>query len=437
MPGRSTSRRALLRGALFGASAAALTPALAACGSVAGAVSSDADIQFWHLFSGADGALMQNMIADVEKRVPELRPRSTVLEWGAAYYTKLAMASAGGRAPDVAVMHVSRLAGYAPGGLLDPWDLDLLAEFGVARDELNPKVSALGRYDDKPFAIPLDTHPFVVFYDRDVMDKSGLLDSQGKLIPLENPENFLEAAAKLRKDTGKLGPVVGVFSDTAQAWRLFWGFYSQTGGPFDLSEKKPRVDEDKMAKVIDFIKKLTAPDCRTMDYPAAIAAFTTRRSPFVFSGEWESATYRGSGIDLGAAPLPTLFGRPATQADSHTFVLPHQDDPDPARRRGAHRLVAEILTSSLTWAKAGHVPAYLPVVESKAYAALDPQASYAPAADHPALDPQAWFTGSGSDFQARMCQALQSAINGSASTGSTVKKMLSEIDFFLSKPNPA
>ena len=52
----------------------------------------------------------------------------TVLAWGAPYYTKLAMASVGGRAPDTAIMHASRVAGYAPGGLLDPWDLDLLAE---------------------------------------------------------------------------------------------------------------------------------------------------------------------------------------------------------------------------------------------------------------------------------------------------------------------
>ncbi|MFE9251588.1 extracellular solute-binding protein [Streptomyces sp. NPDC007088] len=432
----SPGRRALLRGALFGASAAALAPALSACGSVAGAVSSEGDIQFWHLFSGGDGALMKDMLVRARERVPGLRPEDTVLEWGSAYYTKLAMASAGGRAPDVAIMHMSRLAGYAPGGLLDPWDLDLLAEFGVPRKAVNPKVLELGRYEGGQYALPLDTHPFVVFYDRDVMDRARLLDSDGQLLPMESPENFLEVSDKLRKDTGKLGPVIGLFADTAQAWRMFWGLYSQTGGEFDLSGGKPVVDRDKMVRVVDFFKKLTHPDCRSMDYPAAIAAFTTKRSPFIFSGEWESPTFRGAGFDLGAAPMPTLFGTPATHADSHSFVLPHQDDVDEARRRSAHQMVAEILKSSLTWAEAGHIPAYLPVVESKAYGKLQPQSSYAPAADHPALEPPAWFTGAGSDFQARMCGALLTGVSG-ASAESTVKKMLSELDFFLSKPNPA
>ncbi|MCM2410884.1 extracellular solute-binding protein [Streptomyces sp. RKAG290] len=432
------SRRGLLRGSLFAASAAALAPALSACGSVAGAVSSGDDVEFWNLFSGGDGILMKQMLSGAEKRVPGLHPRSTVLEWGAAYYTKLAMASAGGRSPDIAVLHLSRLAGYAPGGLLDPWDMDLLAEFGVRTPDINPKVLALGRYQDEQYAVPLDTHPFVVFYDRKVMDRAGLLDSDGKLIDFGSPAHFLEAAEKLRRDTRKAGPVFGHANDLAQSWRMFWGLYSQTGAEFELTGRKPKVDRDTMVRVVDFMKKLTAPDCRTMDYPAAIAAFTTGGSPMIFSGEWETPAFRSaSALDLGAAPFPTLFGRPATQADSHTFVLPHQDDPDPARRRNAHRLAAELLKGSLTWARAGHIPAYLPVVRSGQYADLDPQSSYAPAAEAPALEPPAWFTGAGSDFQARMCQAMQSALTGSATADRTVTKMLSEIEFFLSQPNPA
>jgi multiple sugar transport system substrate-binding protein len=439
MTGRSPiGRRGLLRGTLLGASAVALGPALSACGSVAGSVASAEDVRFWNLFSGGDGILMKQMLSGIHQRVPDLNPRSTVLEWGSAYYTKLAMASAGGRAPDVAIMHLSRLAGYAPGGLLDPWDMDLLAEFGVQEKDINPKVLALGRYEGAQYAVPLDTHPFVVFYDREVMGRAGLLDTGGKLIEFGSPEHYLEAAAKLRKDTGKTGPVFGHANDTAQDWRMFWGLYSQTGADFDLSGSRPEVDRDTMVRVVEFMQKLTAPDCRTMDYPAAIASFTTGGSPMIFSGEWETPAFRSApGLDLGAAPFPTLFGKPATEADSHSFVLPHQDDPDPRRRRNTHRLVAELLKSSLTWAQAGHIPAYLPVVRSKAYAALDPQSAYAPAAETPAVEPPAWFTGAGSDFQARMCQAMQGAMTGTTSAKSAVAKMLSEIGFFLSQPNPA
>src|SRR5690625_6423777 len=57
-----------------------------------------------------DGYMATDGAADVTQ---------TVLAWGAPYYTKLAMASAGGRAPDLAVMHAARVPGYAPGGLLE------------------------------------------------------------------------------------------------------------------------------------------------------------------------------------------------------------------------------------------------------------------------------------------------------------------------------
>jgi len=85
-----------------------------------------------------------------------------VLAWGTPYYTKLAMASAGGRSPDLAIMHLSRLAGYAPGGLLDPWDTDLLAEFGVTEQDFPAVAWQRSQHRGRLFAVPLDTrahHP--------------------------------------------------------------------------------------------------------------------------------------------------------------------------------------------------------------------------------------------------------------------------------------
>lgn len=171
------TRRDLIRSAGFAGAAAALAPVLSACGSVATA--STGAIQYWNPFTGGDGGLMKEMVGHVERVVPGLKVTTTVLEWGASYYTKLAMASAGGRAPDVAVMHVSRFAGYAPGGLLDPWDTELLREFGVTGDDLNPDVFHRGQYQGEQFALPLDAHPFVVFYDKELMDKAGLVDTGG------------------------------------------------------------------------------------------------------------------------------------------------------------------------------------------------------------------------------------------------------------------
>ncbi|MFC9602719.1 extracellular solute-binding protein [Streptomyces niveus] len=432
------SRRRVLKGALYGAGATALAPALSACGSVTGSVSDAEEIQYWNLFQGPDGGLMKDITHDIERRTPGLKVRSTVLEWGPPYYTKLAMASAGGRSPDLAILHLTRLPGYAPGGLLDPFDMELLAEFGVRREDLNETVFKRCLYEGEPYAIPLDTHPFIIYFDRDMMDRSGLLRSDGQPLPFESPAHYLEIAEKLRKDHKKLGPLFGHVTDAAMGWRMFWTLFNQTGATFDLSGSRLEMDREVAAEIVEFIADIVRPDCRTMDLSTAIAAFANGRSPMIFSGEWELNTFRSAKKDaLGAAPFPTFFDRPGAASDSHSLVLPHQSDADPDRRRRTHQFVAELLKSSLAWAEAGHIPAYRPVVESKEYAGLHPQAEYAAAADHPVLDPQAWFTGSGSDFQNRMCQALQPTLTGSASARSAVRKMESEINTFLSKPNPA
>lgn len=67
---------------------------------------------------------------------PNVRVTDTTLMWGAPYYTKLAMACAGGRAPDLATMHASRLATFGR-DLLGEWDLEELTARGVSREELD------------------------------------------------------------------------------------------------------------------------------------------------------------------------------------------------------------------------------------------------------------------------------------------------------------
>jgi len=85
-------RRTVLKGILAGAGGLAVAGGLAGCG---GSASAGTDpLQLWHLFSGADGAKLSQMLADVHRRYPQVTTQATTLAWGSPYYTKLAMASA-------------------------------------------------------------------------------------------------------------------------------------------------------------------------------------------------------------------------------------------------------------------------------------------------------------------------------------------------------
>src|SRR5690625_67268 len=100
------SRRSLLRGAMAGGGFLA-AGALAGCGSVRRAAANEPLVRVWDRLSGAGGKLRDEMLDDVRAEAPDITIDRTTLAWGPPYYTKLAMASAGGRAPETAVIHRS------------------------------------------------------------------------------------------------------------------------------------------------------------------------------------------------------------------------------------------------------------------------------------------------------------------------------------------
>lgn len=432
------SRRQLMvgGGALLGGLLGA--GALSGCGGPAAAASAE-QLKFWHLLSGGDGIKMQGMIDKVNAAHQDFHVDPTVLAWGAPYYTKLAMASAGGRPPEVAIMHAARMPGYAPGGLLDPWDLSLLAENGIQPSDFAPRVWKGGELNGKVYSLALDSHPFILMYNTDIARKAGVLAPNGQLQPVDSPAEFLDVAKELQKATGKYGLSYGYLGDGAQMWRMFYTFYKQHGADMVLTQGQPaQVDRDVAITVLEFITSMLDGTIATRsgDGGTAIAEFAGGDSGMLFSGVWELPTMKAAGIPLEAMAIPTLFGTPAAYADSHAFVLPHQASLDEAKRKDVYKFVSDVLKGSLAWAEAGHIPAYQPVVQSAEYKALMPQAHYAGAADIINYDPQAWFTGSGSDFQSYFAETVQNVFLGRDKASVGWDAFIKRLDTLLSKPNP-
>lgn len=431
---RRLDRRTVLRGALGAAAGALGGSLLTGCGASA----DPATIRFWHLLQGSDGGIMESM-QNAAAAAAGLRADATVLAWGYPYYTKLAMASAGGRPPDLGIMHVSRLAGYAPGGLLQPFDTDLLAQLGAGPDAFLPDLLDRASIDGSLYAVPIDTHPFVMFYAPAVLERAGLLGPDGRAVPLDGLDTFVAAAREIAGVTGAYGAAYGFLSDEAHAWRMFLTLYTQAGAAFDLPSGGPaRMDPDAAARAVDAGKQLfdgtvISPND---DYPSAIASFVGGRSGIYLGGEWELVSFQDAGIEFDAVPFPTLLDVPAAAADSHALVLPGRAARSEQVRQDVHRLVAGLLGESLQWARAGHIPAYQPVTRSPEYAGLQPQSNYAAAQESVVLDPPAWFTGAGSNFQARMSQPLVSAWSAGAGTAETVAALQRELDVFVSRPDP-
>ncbi|MFF4346503.1 extracellular solute-binding protein [Streptomyces sp. NPDC001530] len=431
------NRRQLLAG--MGGLTVAGSLGFAALGTGADALASSARtrVRYWNLFSGGDGANQVAMVDAFRKAHPDVAVKASTLTWGGPYYTKLAMAAAGNRAPDLAVMHQGRVPGFAPGRLLDPWDMDLLAKYGVKEADFNPVLWQRGIVDGKLYALPLDIHVQLNFYRKDVCKKAGLLDADGKLPSATSTDEWFEILKSAKKQLKNGVQTLGLHAnDQNFSWWFFVAFYQQLAGTYFNDEQTDvTFDTDKATQVLEFFRKHVTDGYVTVgaaDGEAFIAG-----SPFTWEGNWSVPYFGGEKVDYGAQPLPPVFGTPATHAESHSFVLPHQADRGGAANEGAHMLAAYLVKHATAWAGGGHVPAYLPTFQDPAYLKLTPQNEYSkPAMEHPATEPHIWFAGSTGILAQRIGPVVASSNVGSAKPDAAARRMKSALEQLLAMKNP-
>jgi multiple sugar transport system substrate-binding protein len=309
---------------------------------------------------------------------------------------------------------MTRMLVLAEQNLLDPFDLDELAKVGITEDKFLPSLWQKAHYKGKLYAIPLDTHPFVTYYNTDLSKKAGLLDANNNLKPLQGPDAVLSALKSLKQASGSYGVVFEVQGVTP--WRLFYSLYSQTGGQiFSPDGKELVMEDDKAEQVLSFMTDLTVTNkvaAQNIDYAGSVALFGSAKAGFLWNGEWEVTTFQTQKTPFSMAPFPQVYSEYRVQADSHTFVLPRQGSVDPVSRANALQFISFMLKDSYTWAQGGHVPSYLPIAESANYKSLKPQSNYASVASNIVIDPVAWFSGSGSQMENQAGAAFQLALNG-------------------------
>jgi multiple sugar transport system substrate-binding protein len=358
-------------------------------------------VVFWHLFGGGDGERLTEILANIDAENPDSDVRQLILQWGNPYYTKLALAAVGGSPPDVAVVHATRLSSFAPADLLEELTPEMLAPYDLGADRFLEKPWKSCQREGRQYAIPFDTHPFVLYYNTELVEQAGLLDGEGRLKPLDGPDALLDACEAVKERTGKSGLVFETRGVTP--WRVFLTLYTQLGGPPIIEDGGRRIgmDDDTAIRALEWMAQPQArgvfgPD---VDYQGSVAYFSNQSAAFALNGEWEVTTYQAMDLPFGMTTVPTFFDQPANQADSHTFVIPRDPNRPPERVDAALTFISRLMKKGLDWAKGGHVPAYRDVFESQKYRNLSPQSDYADAVERLVFDPLAWYSGSGSNLE--------------------------------------
>jgi len=424
-----------------------LAGVISGCGSpvatsFSGAQPATADVIYWHLFGGGDGANMATMVKNYQ-RSSHRSVEATLLSWGNPYYTKLALAASSGRPPDVGIAHLSRLPLLAEAGLLEPVG-DQFRAVGITQDKFTPAAWKKATVRGTTYAVPLDTHPFVLYYNMALAKKAGLLNAAGDgLKPISGSDAF-RAALKAMKDAtgGQFGAVATITADPSTCWRFFSMVYLGVAGPIVSDQgTKVTIDQSAMEEAFAFMQSLTGsqrlvPSTATSTTSSSL--FSQGKVGFLFDGVWQLPTYRGvKGLKFNVEPFPALLGsKPVAYADSHALVIPKSSTRPAKRTADAVRFIKGLLDQASTWADGGHVPAWLPVQKSPQFLALKPQSNYTQAAFNAVYDPVGWYTGAGSDFQTAMGSVVASVLTGGTSPKQGVAAMNSSLRTFSAARPP-
>lgn len=386
------------------------------------------EISFWSLFTGGDGEFFDAMVKEFNRTHDSIIMTTDTVKF-TDYYTKLTTALTSKNAPDVVVIHRDHLLNYVPKGVLMPLG-DKLKAMNAPLNDFIPAALKGCQFDGETYALPLDVHPLIMYYNKDLYAKAGIEN-----IPQRYAE-VIKAAEMIQEKTGAIGITVDNTTATYKAYtltRLFMSFLRQQGGSILTDDvKKANFNNEKGEKalkgLIDMVN-LYGVTPKGLDYDSSVSDFKLGKAGMHINGVWAVGGFeKQQGLNFSAVPLPPMFGKPAAWSGSHTLAIPVQSNVDDRKLNAALTFMLWMTEHGEMWAKAGHIPIRLSVVEKPEFKSLSHRAEYADAAKYsfPAPRTPAW-----GEIYANVSDALELAVATNADVKTTLSSMEEKVNNIL------
>jgi len=402
------------------------------------AVYAQETVVWWDFLAGGDGVRMKQMISDFNAaHEGKITIDATTLEWGVPFYSKVQTAAAVGEAPDVMTYHASRIPLAVKQGILQQITPSDWETMGLSEDDYAASTWDAVTVDGAQYAVPLDTHPIVLYYNKDILGEAGLLTEDGVPKGMDSREGFTNTLKAL-KEAGVQYPLGSVTADGNFMFRTIYSLMGQqdgelmTDGEFLAGDNAGKL-ENALAVLQDWTNE--GLQSTYTDYPATVALFTSGEAAMMINGVWEVPTMvdahkEGKLFEWGAVELPVIFDHAATYADSHAFAIPANkgEEMSAEKRQAVLEVMGWISKNSLFWATAGHIPAYGPVTASDEYKAMEPNATYSSLTDNMIFDPKTPLAGVAGPIFDVMSTYFVPALNGELEPEKAVEEIKYELN---------
>ena len=405
---------------------------------VAGSAAAQETVVWWDFLSGGDGVRMKQLIEQFNaEHEGQITIDATTLEWGTPFYSKVQTSAAVGEAPDLMTYHASRIPLAVQQGILQeitPADLEAM---GLSQADYDAATWDAVTIDGKQYAVPFDTHPIVLYYNKDILGEAGLLTEDGLPVGMESGEAFT-ATLQALKDAGVQFPMGSVTADGNFMFRTIYSLMGQQDGELMTDGEFLAGDNaEKLQNALSVLAGWTEAGLQSTytDYPATVALFTSGEAAMMINGVWEVPTMTdlqaaGNLFEWGAVELPVIFDHPSTYADSHSFAIPANQGQEmtPEKRAAVQEVIGWMAKNSLAWAAAGHIPAYNPVTASDEYKSMQPNATYSPLTANMIFDPKTPLAGVAGPIFDIMSTYFVPTLNGEMEPAEAVEAIQDELN---------
>jgi multiple sugar transport system substrate-binding protein len=406
--------------------------ALLACAALSaqGTAAKPREVHFWTLFTGGDGDFFDAMVKAFNASQNELVLVNDTVKF-TDYYTKLTAALAAKTAPDFVVAHASQLVNYVPNKVFLPLDQYIKKE-GMNLADFEAAPLAATTFGGKLYAIPLDVHPLIMYYNKGLLQRAGVTK-----VP-ETLSELVAAAKAVQDKTGAIGITADNTTATYKAYtltRMFMSLLKEQGqGILDPANKKANFNNAAGVKAYQALADLVNANGvipKGLDYDSSVADFKLGKAAFHFNGVWCTGDFeQQNGLDFGSVPFPALLGPNAGWADSHTFAVPVQKTLNEQKVLDAIKAIDWLTAHGEMWAKAGHVPTRKSVVQKPDFLALQHRKDYAAAVKFAVTAPA---TPKWGEVYDTISDSLEAGVAKNADASSTLADMEKKVNAILSR----
>ncbi|WP_077596897.1 extracellular solute-binding protein [Oceanobacillus kimchii] len=344
------------------------------------------EIKMWNLFAGGDAEFMQTIVDEFNQSQDKYFINNIQQDYD-EYYTKLITSLGAGKGPDIAISHSHTLPELVNLGILQPID-HYATEAGVDWTEFNPNILEQTVFDNDHYAIPIDTHPHIMYVNNKALDGAGLINGDGTIKMEETPDGYRDFFGTLKEELPENQFPFAFSTVGMDSYRHWWTFYTQLGGENivsdDLNNPKYVLDTEKAIEAAAYMHKFWYEDeVIPLNLADFYTDFQSERAATIATGVWSTGIWEGTeDLEFTAMPIPTIFGEKGAWGGSHTFVLPSYEEIDPDVQLGAVAFMDFATDKGAIWAQAGHIPAKDTVVNSTAFTEMPYREDYAEVANY-------------------------------------------------------